>query len=419
MGGAGKIVLTAPYELYKETHPELGEGQYLFLFDTFDHSLAPIISSSGKYHAFLGMSPGGKFVTFTSADSSDFGTVWINLLNVYNGQVIDVVKFENEDYGLGFCDFAFCSRDQLFAWLSDDIFAYVAPDANRVNRIFLYDPSSGEAKAITPDDKSVDDGFSVVSPEGPFFWRTSSGNYQTLISGETDEIDVRISQESAPKGWGRWIFQDYSVGSVGADNFFRLSSFEDTDPNLVENLLASYFEEGFPPNFGVNILAWSSDQTKALIETYVIDQATSSYHQWFVWDILFGSLVKLQIDVTEGIGNHTFWSQDDKKILVVTFPVEGEQRKPLYQEATLRMFSPEDGSLINSISAPWAYMNLSFSPDGTQFLSTSLASEPVVVDLTTLYVTPLLLPDSWIDYYRDPDQPFQKWNSLEAVWISK
>lgn len=396
IGGGGRIILTVPYALYKETHPELGEGRHLFLFDLSKNSLTPLATTAEAYNNLTNISPNGDFLVFeSSSDSQYMQNCSFYIMNLTSGEV-SLIAAAIETHT---CQ----NTGDRPTWLSDNALAYVAIDGNGINRIYLSEPGLGKFQPISPDDKSVR-GFTVVTPNGPFYWSacwnsgTSCGIYETSMSGETSELDVNITQESAPEGIGKWIYQRYSGAGTahGSWGFFRLRL-----PNKTENLLIEdLFEGDLPRGFQVYIQSWSPDQGMALVRTS--DYNLNTYLGSYIWDIENAILSDFDLDVHPEYRWHfASWTPDNSSILIVVTPrnTNGDLESG---ETALQVYSVETGGLASEISAPWADISYppTYSPDGRLALFISPLNEPTIVDLQNLEPTSLILPLSWINTYR-------------------
>jgi hypothetical protein len=430
IAGGGQIILTAPFEMYKETNPELGEGRHLFLFDLSDHSLTPLTSAAGSYNAFSSLSPNGDFLIFgSSADPLYMGNCSFYLLDMASGESSLIAGAINS--------YSCQNSSGHPTWLSENTLAYVAADTNGLKRIYIFDPYSKELRTITPDDKSVDT-FTVVTPNGPFFWYTCrssgsgctiTGNYQTSVSGETIELDIHITEEDPPRGEGRWIYQAYgSAGaSAGAADYFRLT---DPEKNAVF-LVQDFFYAEYVRDFGVNLWSWSPNQTKAIISASVTGQPDSPLNGLYLWDIEAKSLHSVPTYLNRPVS----WSPDGETLLLLSYD-------DATNETRLQKYSIEDDSISGEVVAPWANVpglstgevgtGLNYSPDGRWVLMINWEHEPVMVDVASLASTALQLPESWIAGYRENSEPncvitnggssvecvgSGSWYALNGYWI--
>lgn len=424
IGGSNSIVLAAPFELYKDTHPELGEGQHLFLLDTADGSLTPITESIAKYNRLTGFSPDRRFLTIGSANETtcsrilgqtfcDFSNEIVTLMDMATGET---TTLPGSEPGSGHCGLNNSSWCQSYpnAWLSNQMFAYLGPDDQGVRRIYTIDPVSKESVPITPEGKNIDS-FSVVSPEGPFFWQAHQGNritgiYQTEISGKTVELEINYDDEVGEGfafGQGKWISQFYSTNEA----FLRLRLPGDDTWHTAKEL----FGDELPQGFRVQIQEWSSNYDLLLLNTFA---RSNNYLGSFIWNISESSLVEFPVKVfsPESRGSATF-TPDGQYILVTIMPW-GPNESLILAETKLQIYSTEDGLLVSELSAPWAdfiYYTASFSPDGKMVLFFSQMHEPVILNLESLDYEPLKFPESWLSYYRDESQSGK--TSLESIWI--
>lgn len=386
IGGSGRIVLTAPYDMYKETHPELGEGQHLFLLDLATGSLAPLTASTGKYNGITQTSPDGRFLVVVSTDETTVRRILgqnvtifedgdLNLLDVYSREIAQVVDGGFAESG---CFNLSCFGGYEYRWVSHQTFAFIDMDEDGNNRIYILDPVTKETSPITPEGQSIDR-FSVVSPSGPLFWATSSGSYQTTLSGETTEL------EEYPYAWGKWIIEGmFRV---------RLKSPEHTAYHSVEDLL----NDSLPQNPLVLIRASSPDQSMLLVE--VLDLRSRSTLGWFIWHVEGDQLIDLPLEVGSDEGAWQYWLPDGKAILIARAPREAGEL--VTGETLFQVYSVADATLIHEFPAPGVlpYYDPAFSADGRLALFRHDLSGPMVLNLASFEWRPLSLPESWLAYY--------------------
>jgi hypothetical protein len=397
IGGSGRILLNVPSALYQETYPELKEGSHLFVLDLANNSLTPINHPGKQYTEIFNESPDGAYLPFMPYDRGSSEPLSLYLLDSSSLEVLLVAD-----------DFASYSD---IVWLSENSFIFTAWGRQpQTSRIYYYEVGAPEPVAITPEGVYASGLLGADPSKGSIYWQDSegmifvsdlAGNMNTT-SYSADDMEFAGITEDA-----KWI--------ITWENRHGLA-LKSLDGSTTISVSAALNEMRTNPKSLPQHFNWSPDGKYSIFNLPGqggISGPNVHCTLWesYLWDTEKNNLVNLGDGIPQSLecGSDIVWVPQRNQVIINTTFWARE-----FSLGTYYVISLETLSVINEVQNLWNGYKLSLSPDGNLALSLNYQMGPTIVNLEDFEVTPLGLPESWLN---NPSFGVPGVGVIDGMWL--
>ena len=411
IGGGGRIILNLPYELYSETHPDLGKGTSLFVYDVAQEDLEAWGVIGERYKSLLAESPEGQGILVAASDLPFDHGILSSLYYVDTANPFEPVMISDA--------YRWSYFGVSALWRTDEEVLFISYDReNFVDRVFSYRFDTGQSEALTPDNLNVRSLYNSIGPDMEFYWERGTGgrtrgNYVTLSDGETNEIAT-------------WI-GDFSLADVSPDGLwlnyeerFVVSTRDGRTFALAEELEQQFGETYRGTKTYIGRILWTPSGGRAILFMYSGDEVDP--YLSFAWNTSDNSFQMIPEEVIASSSLNLTWFPDEDRIFTIVTDTGIQEFSEEAIRASLEsrrhcVYSISEDSIQSCFTPNPPGFISDIAPDGNSFLSFYRMAPPGIYSREGEWLADFAFPQVWIDLMREVLLSVSGRYSIESIWL--